>query len=78
MIRKGIFYDMGIPVSEENAKELETIITDVVKMRGQECSEIWKKVSRWLDDPTLRETLRKKIVNNSPTTPRQFASTAKP
>lgn len=64
MIRKGIFLEMDIPTPEENAKKLEEIIAGIVGMRGQECPEIWKRVSQWLDDPNLRETLRRKIVNS--------------
>ena len=64
MIQKGIFLEMGIPTPEENAKKLEEIVAGIVGMRGQECPEIWKKVSQWLDDPNRRETLRRKIVNS--------------
>ncbi len=77
MIRKGIFYEMGIPASEESAQELEEVIVDALNMKGQECSETWKKVSRWLDDPNLRETLKKKIVNRMPSAPPQPPSVGK-
>jgi hypothetical protein len=78
MIRKGIFYEMEIPISEENADDMEETIVDIVAMRGQECPEIWKKVSQWLDDPTLRETLRKKIVNRGTFSSDQSSSPIKP
>ena len=78
MIRKGIFYEMDIPASEEDAEELEAIIVDIVGMKGQECPEIWKKVSCWLDKPNLRETLRKRIVGQSSSPPLQTTSVVRP
>ena len=62
MIRKGIFFDMGVPASEENAEELSEKIAGIVGMSGRDCSKIWAKVSKWLEDPNLRETLRKKLL----------------
>ncbi|MDP2720652.1 MAG: hypothetical protein Q8O75_01800 [bacterium] len=61
MVRKGIFYDMGIPVSEDDADSVEGKIAGIVGMRGRECHEIWKKVSEWLEDPKLKEDLKNKL-----------------
>jgi len=62
MIHKGIFYDLGIPASEENANYLEKKIINIVGMNGHECSEIWSKVSECLDNPVLKERLRSKLA----------------
>jgi len=62
MIRKGIFYDLGIPTSEGRAEELERKIKTIVGMDGHNCHEVWTKVNQWLEDPKLRESLRKKLT----------------
>jgi len=61
MIRKGIFYEMGIPASEDNADELEERISGIVGMKDADCSTTWAKVREWLENPQLKETLREKL-----------------
>lgn len=61
MIRKGIFYEMGIPASEDNADELEARISGIVGMKDADCSTTWAKVREWLENPQLKETLREKL-----------------
>ena len=52
---------MGIPVSEDDADNVEEKIAAIVGMRGRECHEVWKKVSEWLEDPKLKEDLKNKL-----------------
>ena len=61
MIRKGIFYEMGIPASEDNADELEERISGIVGMKNADCATTWAKVREWLENPQLKETLREKL-----------------
>ena len=61
MIRKGIFYEMGIPASEETADELEERISGIVGMKDADCSATWAKVKEWLENPKLRKVLREKL-----------------
>lgn len=62
MIRRGILYEMGIPASEDNAKELEEKISDIVGLKGEDCSKVWSRVNEWLEDPKMKETLREKLA----------------
>jgi len=62
MIRRGIFFEMGIPASEENANDLEKKIATIVGKSGQECQEVWGEVSKWLDDKSLRQTLKQRLL----------------
>lgn len=62
MIRKGIFYDMGIPASEENADKLEEEVAIIVAMKGHDCARVWAKVSQWLEDPKRKEILRSRLL----------------
>lgn len=61
MINKGIFNDLGITASEENADELEEKIARIVGLSGHDCSKVWEEVSRWLDNPKLKENLKSKL-----------------
>lgn len=61
MINKGIFNDLGIIASEENADDLEEKIAGIVGLSGSDCSKVWEEVSRWLDNPKLRENLKSKL-----------------
>ena len=61
MINKGIFNDLGIIASEENADYLEEKIAKIVGLSGSDCSKVWEEVSRWLDNPKLRENLKLKL-----------------
>ena len=61
MINKGIFTEMGIIASEENADELEEKIAKIVGLSGHDCSKVWVEVSKWLDNPQLRENLKLKL-----------------
>ena len=65
MIRKGIFFELGIPASEENAEELAKKIADIVGMGGHNCSEIWARVNHWLETPKLKEEFRRKLLSSS-------------
>jgi hypothetical protein len=61
MIRKGIFYELGIPASEENAKELEEKITRIVGMEGADCAKTWLEVRTWLENGKLRNSLKTQL-----------------
>lgn len=68
MINKGIFNDLGIIASEENADDLGEKIAKIVGLSGSDCSKVWEEVSRWLDNPSLRNTLRKKLASEDQST----------
>ena len=61
MINKGIFTEMGIIAAADNADELEKKIAKIVGLSGSDCSIIWEEVSRWLENPKLRESLISKL-----------------
>ena len=62
MIRKGIFFELGVSASEENAEDLENKIASIVDLPGHKCDEVWAKVSIWLEDARLKETLKQKLL----------------
>lgn len=62
MIRRGIFFELGIPASEENAEELEMKISNIVGMNGHDCDKVWPEVRRWLEDPKLKNKLKEGLL----------------
>ena len=62
MIRKGIFFELGISASEENADDLESKIANIVGLSGHRCDEVWTEVSAWLENKRLKETLKQKLL----------------
>lgn len=62
MIRRGIFFELGVAASEENACNLETKISDIVGMSGHDCDKVWIEVCHWLEDPRLKNKLKDGLV----------------
>jgi len=63
MINKGIFTEMGITATEENADALEEKIAKIVGLSGRDCSKVWEEVNRWLENPKLRKDLKSKLTS---------------
>ncbi|OGY25192.1 MAG: hypothetical protein A2Z11_01775 [Candidatus Woykebacteria bacterium RBG_16_43_9] len=61
MISKGIFFDLGVYSPEENADQLAEKIAEIVGMKGEDCAKVWGRVSKLLDDPKFRETLKDQL-----------------
>lgn len=61
MIRRGIFFELGVSASEENADDLEKRISKIVGMPNHSCDEVWAEVSKWLENQKLRSLLKEKL-----------------
>lgn len=55
--KKGYFDDLGIEVSEENAKAIEHEVARIVGREGEHCPAVWKEMKDWLADPRKKAEL---------------------
>ena len=65
MIQRGIFFELGVPVSEEDTDEMKEKIAHIVGMDNRDCSEIWAEVRKWLEDPKLKEKFQNKLLKTN-------------
>jgi len=58
---KGIFKEAGIEINQENKKQIDAKIHQLLGVTYQHCPDTWKKVKVWLADAKSRQRLIKSL-----------------